>query len=100
MDDSDSQRRPFQYSLWSLFVLTTVVAVLCSVGVSAHWIVSVMLAAGIYFCFLGFGIFSFRKHADVGCGFIVWGFLFRLIGMGLVAFGLVLWIVKAAWRLR
>ena len=48
MSDIEPTRRPFQYSLWSLFVLTTFVAVLCSMGVCCtDWSVPIVLVVGI-----------------------------------------------------
>ena len=44
----------FQYSLWSLVVLTTVVAVLCSIGATTHWSVAIVIIVGIAVCSIGF----------------------------------------------
>jgi len=100
MNDDDSQRRPFQYSLWSLFVLTTFVAILCSIGVCTDWSVPLTLVVGRGICSVGFGKLSFRKHPDAGYLFAVAGFIIRLIGLGIVAFGLILWIAMGVWRMR
>jgi len=100
MNDDDSQRRPFQYSLWSLFVLTTLVAVICSIGVCTNWAVPVVIIVGIGICLVGFGPLSFRKHPDAGFTVAVVGFIVRLMGLGIVAFGLILWIAMGLWRLR
>ncbi len=91
MNDCEPTRRPFQFSLWSLLVLTTFVAVLCSIGVCTHWVVPLILLVGIEICLVGFGKLSFRKHPEAGYAFIVTGFLVRLAGLGIVAFGLILW---------
>jgi hypothetical protein len=91
MNDLEPNRRPFQYSLWSLFVLTTLVAVLCSFGVCCtDWSVPIVLVVGIGFCFIGYGPLSLRKHPTMGCGYVVLGFLVRLIGLAIISFGIFL----------
>jgi hypothetical protein len=46
--------RPFQFTLWSLFVLTTVVAELCSIIEFTNWAVPLILIVGLAICPLGF----------------------------------------------
>ena len=46
----------------------------------------------------GFGPLLFQKHPTMGCGYAVMGFLVRLTGLGIVAFGLVLWFMHAVRR--
>ena len=94
MNDSDPQRRPYQFSLWSLLVLTTLVAVLCSMVVCTRGVAPLILAVGIAICVVGFGPLSYRKHPEAGFAFAVVGFLIRLVGLGMVALGLFLWL---AW---
>ncbi len=89
----------FQYSLWSLVVLTTVVAVLCSIGATTHWSVAIVIIVGIAVCSIGFGPLSYRKHPQAGCVAIFLGFVVRLFGLVLVAFGLVVWLT-AGWHRR
>jgi hypothetical protein len=96
----DSPRPWFQYSLWSLLVLTTIAAVLCSIGATTDWSVPIVMVAGVAVCFIGFGPLSLRKHPQQGFFTAVLGFLVRLVGMGLVAFGLLLWLMAAAGRWR
>jgi hypothetical protein len=96
MNDSDSQHRPFQYSLWSLFVLTTVVAVLCSIGASADWRVPAMIVAGVSLSIIGYRLDAprlRRSFAGVGC-------FVRLVGLLLVIIGLLLFAVGLGVRLR
>ena len=95
MSDIEPDHRPFQYSLWSLFVLTTLVAVLCSIVVCTNWAVPIILAFGLGICAVGFGPLSYRKHPEAGFGFVVLGFLVRLVGLGIVALGLILWLAWA-----
>ena len=95
--DIEPVRRLFQYSLWSLFVLTTFVAVLCSIGVCTDWTAVVTLLVGIGICWVGFGPLSVRKHPEAGCFFVFTGFLVRCLGQVVVIFGLmkfVEWIVS------
>lgn len=100
MSDIEPSRRPFQYSLWSLFVLTTVVAVICSIVVCTNWAVPVVIIVGLGICVVGFGKLSFRKHPEAGYFFAVTGFLVRLTGLSIVAFGLILWLAMGLWRVR
>ena len=86
MSEIEPSRRPFQYSLWSLLVLTTVVSILCSVGVCTTWSFSIAIGAGMGFCVVGFGPLSRRKH-PTGLFRIV-RFFFRLTGLELILFGL------------
>jgi hypothetical protein len=95
MSDIEPDHRPFQFSLWSLFVLTTLVAVLCSMFVCTNWAVPVVLIVGIAICAVGFGPLSFRKHPEAGYAFVILGFLIRLVGLGIVAFGMILWLAWA-----
>ena len=99
MIDSDSQRRPFQYSLWSLLVLSTAVSVLCSIGVCCtDWSAPVTVAAGTCICLVGFRPLSLRKHPTAGIAFAVAGFLVRLAGLALVSYGLLLFAAQVASR--
>ena len=81
-----------QYSLWSLLVLTTFVAVLCSILVCTNWAVPIVIIVGTAISFVGFGRLSYRKHPEAGPTFMIAGFVVRLVGLGIVAFGLILWI--------
>ena len=98
MNDKEPTYRWYQYSLWSLLVLTTLVAVLCSMVVCTHGVALLILALGIGVCSVGFGRLSYRKHPEAGVAFMVVGFLVRLVGLGIVTLGLVLWIAGAVWR--
>lgn len=98
MNDDDSQRRPLQYSLWSLFVLTTLVAVICSIVVCTNWAVPVVIVVGIGICVVGFGPLSFRKHPEAGAAFVFVGFVIRLVGLSIVALGLILWLARVGRR--
>jgi hypothetical protein len=88
MSNIEPSHRPFQYSLSSLFVLTTVVAVFCSLGVATDWGFPIALAAGVGFCFIGFGPLSLRRHPKAGCVFVTVGFLLRFLGPLLIVYGL------------
>ena len=100
MNDSEPTRRPFQFSLWSLLVLTTLVAVLCSMVVCTNWAVPIILVFGLGICSLGFGPLSLRKHPTAGIAFAVAGFLVRLVGLTIISFGLFLFAAQVAWRMR
>jgi len=91
-------RRPFQYNLRSLFVLTTFVAVMCSIGIYSTWAAPLMIALGIGMCFVGFSRFSFRKHPEAGFGFRIAGLLIKVTGGIIVGEGLRLWFTHAAER--
>src|SRR5208283_5341867 len=95
MSDTAPTRRPYQYSLWSLLVLTTLVSVLCSIGVCTDWTVPLVIILGIRVCVVGFGRLSFRKQPEAGCAFMIGVCLVRLTGLGIVAFGLILWLAMA-----
>ncbi len=82
MNDGDSPRPWFQYSLWSLFVLTAVVAVLCSIGACTDWGFSIALAMGVLTCFVDFVKLSSRKHPEAGIIIAVGRFLFRFLSGG------------------
>ncbi len=92
------ERRPFQYSLWSLFVLTTLVSVLCSILVCTDWTVPVVIIVGLGICFVGFGRLSLRKHPSSGIAFAVGGFVVRLVGLAIISFGLILWFASVGRR--
>jgi hypothetical protein len=98
MTDLEPSDRPFQYSLWSLFVLTVLVAVVCSIWVSTDWTVPFIFIVGFAISSVGFGSLSYRKHPEAGYGLIIAGFFVRLIGLGIVAFGVVLWLGRAGRR--
>jgi hypothetical protein len=83
---------PFQYSLRSLVILITVVAVVCSMVVSAGWVVPMLVVVGTAVCLIGFGPLSRLKHPDEGYVFIFSGFAVRLLGLFIVALGIVLWV--------
>jgi hypothetical protein len=90
----------FQYSLWSLSVLTTFVAVICSIAVTTRGIAVPVIIAGIAVCLLGFGPLSYRKHPDARFFTIVLGFLVRLVGLVILAFGVFLWLAMGVGRGR
>jgi hypothetical protein len=98
MSDIEPTRRPFQYSLWSLLVLMTVVSVLCSIGVTTNWAVPVVIIVGIAICVVGFGPLSFRKHPTAGIAFAVAGFMVRFVGLAIISVGLFLFAAAAAIR--
>ena len=99
MNDSESQRPLFQYSLWSLLVLSTVVSVLCSIGVCCtDWSAPVTVAVGVCISLVGFRPLSLRKHPTAGIAFAVTGFLVRLVGLAIISFGLFLFAAQVAWR--
>jgi hypothetical protein len=98
MSDIEPTRRPFQYSLWSLFVLTTLVSVLCSILVCTNWAVPVVIIVGIGTCLVGFGKLSFRKHPTAGIAFAVAGFVVRFVGLAIISFGLILWFASVGRR--
>ena len=98
MSEIEPGRRPFQYSLWSLLVLTTLVAVICSIVVCTNWAVPIVISVGVGICLVGFGPLSFRKHPEAGFAFLVVGFLVRLTGLGIVALGVILWLAGATAR--
>ena len=101
MNDNDSQRRPFQYSLRSLFVLTTVVAVLCSIGVCCtDWSAPIVVAVGTCISVVGFRPLSLRRHPTAGFAFAVVGFLVRLVGLAIISFGLFLFAAQVAERVQ
>lgn len=100
MNDPESQRRPFQYSLWSLLVFSTIVAVLCSIGVSTDWSIPVVIIVGVCVCLVGFHPLSLRKHPTAGIAFVVAGFFVRLIGLMFVGYGLVVFTVQIVSILR
>ncbi len=101
MNASDSQRRPFQYSLWSLLVLSTVVAVLCSIGVCCtDWSAPIVFAVGVCISLVGFRPLSLRKHPTKGFVFAVVGFLVRLVGLAIISFGLLLFAAQVASRVQ
>jgi len=103
MSDIEPHRRPFQYSLWSLFVLTTAISVLCSIGVCTDWTVPVVMIVGIGICLVGFGRLSSRKHPEAGIVFAVAGFLLRFLGPLLIVYGLmnfVEWLLgRLLWKI-
>jgi hypothetical protein len=92
MSDSQATSRPFQYSLWSLVILVTLAAVVCSMVVTAGWIVPVLILLGVPICILGFGPLSRLKHPGEGAGFVFSGFLVRLLGLSIIGAGVVHWI--------
>jgi hypothetical protein len=100
MSDIEPTRRPFQYSLWSLLVLMTVVSVLCSIGVCTNSAVPVVIIVGLAICVVGFGPLSLRKYPEAGIAFAVAGFVVRLVGLAIISFGLFLFAAQVAWRMR
>ena len=88
MSNSELQRRPYQYSLRSLLILTTVVSILCSIGVCTIWSFPVAIGTGTGFCVIGFGPLSRRKLPTGGVVIKIVGFFVRLTGLELVLFGL------------
>jgi len=99
MSEIDPNRHPFQYSLWSLLVLTTLISVLCSIGVCTDWSVPIAIGAGVGISVVGFGPFSLRKHPTAGLAFAVAGFLVRLSGLAIISYGLYLLLAEAVLRL-
>jgi hypothetical protein len=99
MSDDRPPRR-FQYSLLTLLGVTTLVAVLCSVGVCTHWLVPAVIFVGLGICLIGFGPLSSRKHPEAGDALAVAGFFVRLAGLLVVTFGLLLYLARVAWQLR
>jgi hypothetical protein len=93
MTESEPTPPPFQYSIWSLLVLATFVAVICSMVASAGWSVPILIAFGAGVCLIGFGPLSWLKHPKEGFIFILAGFVVRLIGLVIVAFGVALWVL-------
>jgi hypothetical protein len=101
MSDIEPTRRPFKYSLWSLLVLMTVVSVLCSIGVCCtDWSAPVTVAVGVCISLVGFSPLSLRKHPSSGIAFAVAGFVVRFVGLAIISFGLFLFAVQLAWRMR
>jgi hypothetical protein len=98
MSDPESTPPKFQYSLWSLLVLATVVAIVCSMVVSAGWIVPMLIVVGTSVCAIGFGPLSRLKHPTEGYIFVLSGFVVRLIGLVIVAFAVVLWFAAVGHR--
>ena len=99
MNDRPSPRRWYQYSLWSLLVLSTAVAVLCSLGAwCQEWKVPIVISLGIGVSFVGFHVLSLRKHPTAGVVFTVAGFLVRLAGLAIISYGLNLFFVHVALR--
>jgi hypothetical protein len=94
MSDPEPARPPFQYSLWSLVILVTVVAVVCSMVASAGWFVPILIVVGAAICLIGFGPLSRLKHPGEGCAFVLTGFLVRLLGLVIVTVGVVLWFAR------
>jgi len=84
MSEIDPTRPPFQYSLRSLLVLTTVVAVLCSIGVSTRWGFPFKIAAGVATLYLGFGPLSIEKEPEPGVIFSFVAVLVRCLAFGFV----------------
>jgi hypothetical protein len=99
MDDTRPNGRWYQYSLWSLLVFSTFVAVLCSIGVSTEWSAAVLVFVGVCVSFVGYHPLSLRKHPTAGIAFAVAGFLVRLAGLALISYGLLLYLSRIAWRL-
>ncbi|MGO9115110.1 MAG: hypothetical protein ACLP9L_38350 [Thermoguttaceae bacterium] len=87
MSNPEPQGRPFQFSLWSLLVLTTVVSILCSIGVCTIWSFPIAIGAGTGLCVIGFGPLSLRKHPTGQLVFRIVGLLIRLTGLELILFG-------------
>jgi hypothetical protein len=85
----------FQYSLRSLLILATVVAVVCSMIASAGWRVPVLIVVGALICLIGFRPLSQLKHPGVGWVLVSLGFLVRLLGLVIIATGVVLWVTGA-----
>jgi hypothetical protein len=83
---------PFQYSLWSLVILVTVAAIVCSMVASAGWVVPMLIIVGTAICLVGFGPLSRLKHPGEGYVFVVSGFAIRLLGLAIVAAGVLLWV--------
>jgi hypothetical protein len=100
MTDSELPPRWNQFSLWSLLVLTTFVAVLCAIGVSTNWIDRVAIIVGTMISWVGFHGLSSRKHPSEGLAFAVAGFVVRLTGLALIAYGLLPVMAKVAARLK
>jgi hypothetical protein len=100
MSDIEPTRPPFQYSLWSLFVLTTFVAVLCSILVCTDWAVPVVIIVGIGICLVGFGKLSFRKHPEAGIAFSIAGFVVRFVGLAIISVGLFLFAAQVIKTMR
>ena len=100
MSNTEPALRWYQYSLWSLMVFSTFVAVLCSIARCTHWSVSVTIVVGIGISLLGFHPLSLRKHPTAGVVFAVFGFVVRLVGLALIAYGLLFFVVEVASRLR
>jgi len=97
MSDTASTRRPFQFSLWSLLVFTTVVAVLCSIGVATRWGFPFQLAAGIATLYLGFGPLSLQREPDPRMILVVAALSVRCLGVLLLSFGFMEFV---GWLLR
>ncbi len=100
MSDEKLPLRWYQYSLWSLLVFSTFVSILCSIGVCTDWSVPVMIVVGVCIAFVGYHPLSSRKHPAAGFAFVVVGFLVRLAGLMLIAYGLTLFVAQFVWRLR
>lgn len=100
MNDSESQRPLFQYSLWSLLVLSTVVSVLCSIGVCSDWTVPVVIVVGVGISFVGFHSLSLRKHPEAGIAFAIAGFVVRLTGLAIISYGLNVFFAQVVLRMR
>ena len=62
--DNDPAHRPYQFSLRSLLVFLTCVAVLCSIGVCTHWGFPFKFATGAGIIYLTFGPLSLRREPD------------------------------------
>jgi len=101
MSDTAPTRRPLQFTLRSLFVFTTVVAVLCSIGVSTHWRFPFKVAAGISILWFAFGPLSLKREEPNPRFLIVFAALsVRCLGYVLVSLGLadfVEWFLRRFW---
>ena len=95
MSNPEPTRPAFQYTLWSLLVVCTVVAVVCSMVASGGLVVPILVILGAGVCSIGFGPLSHRKHPKQGCASAFAGFLVRLLGLVIIAFAVLLWFSQA-----
>ena len=59
----------------------------------------IIVLIGLGFCFVGYGPLSLKKNPTAGDGFAVVGFLFRLAGLLLLIFGIMLMGAVLSWRM-
>jgi hypothetical protein len=85
MKFAEPERRWHQFSLRSLLLFSTLVAILCSIGVSAHWSVSANLAVSLLIGAVSGGmVCGTRAGVIAGAVYGIPGFVLTIIAVTIV----------------